>query len=135
MIDSTFPHFSWFLWVVGILFFFGAALPLFISPLRWGKWFGWQIPEHKDFCVYLGRCLGGVAIVFSLATFRAASKPDQHIETIEMMLSGAFLLLVVHVWGALRGTQPWQENLETLMYLAIVIYGGYLYVTLPGSAV
>lgn len=131
MIDPNHAATSWFIWIVGLAFFFGSALPLLFVPLRWGKAFGWKPAPDDPFVVYLGRCLGGAAVALSLAAFRAAPRPAAHRETVEILLVAAALLFLVHVWGALRRVQPWQENLETLMYLGIVAYGTYLYVKLP----
>lgn len=131
MIDSLHPAASWFLWIVGVAFFLGSAVPLLLTPLRWGRVFGWDTSRADGFTVYVGRCLGGVAVVLSLATFRAATAPAAHLETLEILLASATLLLLVHVWGALQGGQPWQENAETVMYLGIVVVGVYLYSQLP----
>lgn len=131
MIDAVHPAASWFLWIVGLAFLLGSALPLLFVPLRWGRLFGWDVSRADGFTVYLGRCLGGVAVALSLATFRAAPAPAAHLQTLEILLASAALLLLVHIWGALRGGQPWQENAETVMYLGIVVGGTYLYSQLP----
>lgn len=133
MIDDAYAATSWFLWVVGVAFLLGSALPLLFVPLRWGRAFGWRIREDDGFTVYLGRCLGAVAVVLSLAVFRAAPAPAEHLQTLEILLGGAAGLLLVHVWGALRRSQPWQENAEIAMYLIIVVLGGLLYSRLPGA--
>lgn len=131
MIHPDHPVISWFLWIVGLAFFFGSALPLLFVPLRWGRAFGWKPVEGDRFTVYLGRCLGGVAVALSLAAFRAAPDPAAHRETLQILLAAAALLMLVHIWGALRRVQPWQENLETVMYLLIVGFGVCLYFRLP----
>ncbi|QDU65387.1 hypothetical protein [Engelhardtia mirabilis] len=133
MIDPDHSTTSWFLWIVGVAFLLGSAVPLFLVPLKWGRAFGWRLPTEQAFTVYLGRCLGGVALVLSAATFRAAPDPESHLESLEILLGSAAALLLVHVWGALRREQPWQENVELLMYATIVGYGGYLYAGLPGA--
>lgn len=133
MIDPDQAAASWFLWIVGVAFLLGSAVPLFVCPLKWGRAFGWELPENRAFTVYVGRCLGGIALVLSAATFRAAPDPAAHLETLEILLGSAAALIVVHVWGALKGGLPWQENLELAMYALIVGYGGWLYADLPGA--
>lgn len=133
MIDPEFSAASWFLWIVGVAFLAGSALPLCFVPLTWGRLFGWSLPMDTAFTVYVGRCLGGCALVLSIATFRAAPDPDHHLQTLEILLGASMALLIVHVWGALRRVQPWQESLETAMYLGINVYGVYLYSGLPGA--
>ncbi|RAL20200.1 hypothetical protein DL240_18455 [Lujinxingia litoralis] len=128
-----YPGVSWFLWIVAVAFFLGSALPLLLVPLRWGRAFGWTLPAEDRFTVYLGRCLGGVAVVLSLATFRAATAPASYLGTLEILLGAATALLAVHIHGALSGGQPWQENAEIAMYAGIVIPGLWLYAQLPGA--
>lgn len=131
MIHPDHPATSWFIWIVGAAFFLGSALPLLFAPLRWGALFGWKPLAEDGFSVYLGRCLGGVATALSIAAFRAAPNPAAHLDTLEILLGAATLLLLVHAWGALRRVQPWQENLETLMYIGVVSAGIYIYIKLP----
>jgi hypothetical protein len=68
------------------------ALPIFLVPLKWARWFGWTIPQQTDLAVhFFGRCLG------------------------------AFILIVVHVWGALLRIQPISETLEIGMYSGLAL--------------
>jgi small-conductance mechanosensitive channel len=126
MISEDYPTVSWYLLIVGFAFLVGSALPLLIVPLKWGKAFGWSLPENDQFTVYLGRCLGAVATALSIAVFRAAPNPVEHKETLYILMGSAILLMLVHVYGAIRRVQPWQENLELVMYFFLVGYGLYL---------
>ncbi|MFO7567865.1 MAG: hypothetical protein R6X02_34815 [Enhygromyxa sp.] len=134
MIDPSFPAASWYLWIVGLAFLLGAALPLLFAPLWWAGKFGWEVSSAPPFAVYAGRCLGGVALVLSLATLRAAPAPADHRGALEILLGSAGLLLLVHLWGALRGQQPWQETAEIAMYVLVLAVGLYLFFQLPSPS-
>src|SRR3569623_856657 len=58
MIDPALPAASWFLWVAPILFAVVYALPIFLTPLGWARWFTWDTPPRDDLAVYFGRCAG-----------------------------------------------------------------------------
>jgi hypothetical protein len=32
------------------------ALPIFVAPLAWARWFRWRLPGETDLAVYFGRC-------------------------------------------------------------------------------
>lgn len=39
------------------------ALPLFLTPVRWGRVMRFGVPADTDLAVYFGRCLGAVILV------------------------------------------------------------------------
>jgi hypothetical protein len=119
---------SVFLSVVGVTFLFGAGLPLLVAPDRWGRWFGWEVAGGDPYRAYLGRCLGAVASVLCVLALLAAPEPAEHAEKLRVLLAALGALLAVHVVGALRGRQPWGENAEIGMYVALLLVGGWLYV-------
>jgi hypothetical protein len=116
VIDARAPFASWFLWCAGagMLVFF--AIPLLLFPLRWARWFGWKIPAETDLVVYFGRCVGGLAIALIYGAFRGAPAPGKSGVLFDVILAALALMVVVHVWGALRRAQPWTENAEIVLY-------------------
>src|SRR5689334_12308411 len=129
MIHSTHRLASWFLLIGSGFFLVVFALPLFLAPLRWARAMRWTLPAERDLAVYLGRCLGAVAIALTLAGLRAAPDPARHAALIELFAAAGALLTVVHVWGAIKRTQPWTETAEIGLYagvtaLAVVVRTG-----------
>ncbi len=112
---------SGFLWVGGCGFLLLFALPLLFAPLRWAKLFQWSLPENTDLTVYLGRCLGAVALVITFLALRAASNPAQHRYVFEIIGLVSGLMTLIHVWGAIRRVQPWTETVEIALYATMTI--------------
>lgn len=120
----------WFLVVAAAAFLFAYALPLFFVPLRWARVFRWTLPEDDALCVYLGRCLGGVAIALVVGCLVAAANPAHNSIILLTVAVACGLMTVVHVWGALTKRQPWPEHLEIPMYAVLALASGYFYVVL-----
>ncbi|MFP4281264.1 MAG: hypothetical protein ACLFR7_02275 [Opitutales bacterium] len=55
MISTAYPATSWFLWLGGLAFFLGAALPLLLVPMRSGQAFGWKPAAGDGFTPALKR--------------------------------------------------------------------------------
>jgi hypothetical protein len=105
------------------------ALPIFLVPLAWARWFGWRIPEHTDLAIYFGRCLGAFILIVELLMLRAALTGTGLVFTFQVLIAVAVLMIVVHIWGALLRIQPISETLEIGMYaglglLAVLFYPG-----------
>ena len=116
MVDPEHLFASVFLWGAGAAFLVVFALPLFLIPMRWARAFQWELPEHTDLAVYLGRCLGGVAIAIVVCCFRAAPEPAAHPVLFELLAVACGLLTAVHIRGAVEGRQPWTETAEIALY-------------------
>ncbi len=97
------------------------ALPIFLTPLRWGRVFMWRIPQETDLAVYFGRCLGAFVLVIEGLILRAGLTREGALFTCQVLLAVAFLMVVVHVWGALQKIQPITETLEIGMYSGMFI--------------
>jgi len=119
MIDPQHAFASWFLWIGGLAFVVVYGLPLLLAPLGWARLFRWRLPVERDLAVYLGRCLGGVAVAIVVAAFRAAPAPARHPVVLELIAVSCGLLTLVHVWGAVRRTQPWTETAEIALYAVV----------------
>ena len=97
------------------------ALPIFLVPLKWARWFGWTIPQQTDLTVYFGRCLGAFILIVELLMLRAAVSGTGLIFTFQVLLAVAAFMIVVHVWGALLRLQPISETLEIGMYSGLAL--------------
>jgi len=103
------------------------ALPIFLVPLTWARWFGWRIPQERDLAIYFGRCLGAFILIVEALMLRAGLSGEGLVFTFQVLLAVATLMVVVHVWGAIRRIQPISETLEIGMYsgmflLAVLFY-------------
>lgn len=97
------------------------ALPIFLMPLSWARVMQWQLPEHTDLAVYFGRCLGAFILIVEGLMLRAALTGEALATTFEVLAAVAGLMVVVHIYGALRRIQPWTETLETGFYAGMLV--------------
>ena len=120
LIDPHHPLASWFLLASGLSFLGAYALPLLLCPLRWGRWLRWTLPAGStDLTVYLGRCVGGLALAVIVATLRAVSDPAAHRDVFDLIGCIGAIMVGIHVYGALRRVQPWTETAEIGLYACL----------------
>jgi hypothetical protein len=94
-----------------VLFAVAYALPLAIAPLAWARRLGWSVRPDL-LTVYLGRCLGCVMLAICVAAVRVAREPASRAVLLELLVVAFGAMIVVHLIGWLRGTQPRLETLE-----------------------
>ena len=121
MIGTWSGHAQSFLLVATVLSALGLSLPIFLMPLAWARRFGWTIPEHTDLAVYFGRSLGALAVTINLLTLRAALTGEALVPAFEVTLVVSLLMVVVHVYGAVRRVQPVSETIEIGFWAAIAL--------------
>jgi hypothetical protein len=107
---------SAFLVAVAAVFVPIFALPLFIDPIWWGERFGWDTGGTHDLTVYLGRCLGAVALAIAVVALRGSRDPASVRWLFDLLALAGGLLAIVHLRGAIEADQPLIEDLEVLMY-------------------
>ena len=121
MIGVWSGHAQGFLVVATVLSALGLSLPIFLAPLAWARRFGWTIPDHTELAVYFGRSLGALAVTINLLTLRAALTGAALVTAFEVTLVVSVLMVVVHVYGALRRVQPVSETIEIGFWAAIAL--------------
>jgi hypothetical protein len=114
-------HAATYLVALVVLTTVAFALPLFLTPLRWGRLMRFAIPNDTDLAVYFGRCLGAVILVIDAIALRAAVTGTGLAVTFDLLVGASALMVVVHVWGALRGIQPWTETAEIGFWLLLFV--------------
>jgi hypothetical protein len=97
------------------------ALPIFLVPLTWARLMGWRIPTHTDLAVYFGRCLGAFILILEAMMLRAALTGEAIHTVFELLAATALMMVVVHVYGALRRIQPLSETLEIGFYVGLLL--------------
>ncbi|SFO81987.1 hypothetical protein [Pseudomonas borbori] len=97
------------------------ALPIFLVPLAWARLMGWRIPTHTDLAVYFGRCLGAFILILEAMMLRAALTGEAIHTVFELLAATALMMIVVHVYGALRRIQPLSETLEIGFYAGLLL--------------
>ncbi|RKH39742.1 hypothetical protein D7X55_25960 [Corallococcus sp. AB049A] len=126
-INPDYPLASWFLAVSTSVFLVVYALPLTFIPLRWARWFGWELPTgNNDLTVYFARCLGGLALSVIIAVVQFIPDPKSHLVIFELIGLIGGIMTAVHIWGWVRKQQPWLETAEIPLYGAMCLGALYL---------
>lgn len=97
------------------------ALPIFLVPLTWARLMAWQIPQQTDLAVYFGRCLGAFILILEALMLRAALTGEAIHTAFELLAATATMMIVVHVYGALKRIQPLSETLEIGFYVLLLM--------------
>jgi hypothetical protein len=112
---------SQFLFVIGISTLLIFGIPMALWPIQWAKTLRWQIPEHIDLAVYYGRCLGCVAFIVGVFGIISAMNPIVQPFYFQFLLSCWILMVVVHIYGAIKNIQPITETYEIGFWFALVL--------------
>jgi len=97
------------------------AVPLFVDPYRWSRWFGWKEEPETDVGLYFGRCLGAIATAARIQAARASTDPARDRAFFEFVESVGWLLAIVHLRGWIEQRQPPIEHAETFGYSAFAL--------------
>jgi len=108
-----------YLIVAGVAMLASFGLPLMLVPVRWARVFRWEVPHPRNLVIFLGRSLGVFISIMAIFAFKVVQTPVAKPFLFELMLwifGGMFLL---HVYGAIRKTQPLTETLEILLWVVL----------------
>ena len=118
---------SIFMVVTATFFLLLFGLPIFISPMRWARRIGWEIPDDTDLANYLGRSLGALALPLIILMYIGARDPWEYRVVFDLAILSGIFLLAVHVYGFMKKSQPLFEHLEIIMYTAFLLLTWYFY--------
>ena len=107
--------------LIGFGFLFVYAVPLLVAPFAWARRFGWLIPQERHLALYFGRCVGGLALVITVLSLRAALAPNEHVEVVDLLIGTGAVMTAVHAVGALQRVQPTAETVEVVLYAVLTI--------------
>lgn len=105
----------------------GFAGPIFLVPLAWARAMLWRIPADTDLAVYFGRCLGAFILIVELLMLRAVTTGAGLADTFNVLFAVYGLMLVVHVYGAIRRIQPITETLEIGFWALLLVLNTLFY--------
>ncbi|ENO87224.1 hypothetical protein [Thauera linaloolentis] len=111
--------------MIGTTVFF--ALPIFISPLRWARLMQWRIPDHEHLAIYFGRCLGAFILVVEATMLRSVSTGTSFSYAFDVLFLVFAMMLVVHIYGAVKRIQPITETLEIGFWLLLLVLNTLFY--------
>ena len=121
MIGIWSAHAQTFMLVFAALATVVFVIPMIFAPLLWARVLQWNIPEDTDLAVYSLRSLGSLGLAVLLVTFKAATTGEGLLFVYELFIPFFALMVVVHIYGAVKKIQPITETLEIGFWLVMLI--------------
>ena len=121
MIGIWSAHAQTFLLVFAILAMVAFVIPMIFAPMVWARMLLWNIPEDTDLAVYSLRSLGSLGLAVLLITFRAAISGEGLLLIYELFIPFFALMVLVHLYGAVKKIQPITETLEIGFWLVLLV--------------
>jgi hypothetical protein len=106
-----------FLVVAGVAMLTAYGLPLLLVPMSWARVFHWELPQPQNLTIMLGRSLGVLITILAIFAFKAAQTPEAKPFYFDLMLWTFGGMILIHIYGAMRKTQPLLETLEIILWL------------------
>jgi len=110
-----------YLVIVGVatLVFFG--LPVIVAPMSWARALRWELPQQRDLTNIFGRSLGIVISIIAIFAFRVTQIPAAKPFFFDLMLWTFVGMLLLHIYGAIRKTQPVTETIEIGLWVILTL--------------
>jgi hypothetical protein len=121
MIGIWSAHAQTFMLVFAILALFAFVIPMIFAPMFWARMLLWNIPQDTDLAVYSLRSLGSLGLAALLVTLRAAITGEGIVFVYQLFIPFFVLMVLVHLYGAIRKIQPITETLEIGFWLLLLI--------------
>ena len=108
-----------YLIVAGVAMLAAFGLPLMLVPLKWARVFRWDVSRPGDLVIFLGRSLGVFLSVMGMYAFKVSQTPTAMPFYFELMLWIFVGMILLHVYGAIRKTQPITETIEIGLWVIL----------------
>ena len=95
------------------------GIPLLVVPLRWAHAFRWEVSQPEHLVVFLGRSLGIFISLLAVFAFKVAGSPAVKPFFFDLMLWLFVSMIALHIYGAVRKTQPITETIEIFLWVAL----------------
>jgi len=112
---------SAYLIVAGIAMLAAFGLPLLLAPLAWARIMRWEIPPPGQLVVFLGRSLGLFICVIAAYALRVVGEPSAQPFFFELMLWLFVGMIGLHIYGAIKRTQPITETIEIGLWVMLLL--------------
>lgn len=110
-----------YLYVAGAAMLVAFGIPLLFVPLRWARAFRWEAPQPKNLAEFLGRSLGIFIALLAVFAFKAAASPAAKPFFFDLMLWVLAAMAALHIYGAIRKTQPITETVEIVLWVVMFL--------------
>jgi hypothetical protein len=110
-----------YLMVAGVAMLAAFGLPLMLVPMGWARVFRWDVSQPGNLVIFLGRSLGVFLSVLAIYAFKVSQTPSAMPFYYELMLWLFGGMILLHVYGAIRKTQPVTETLEIGLWILLTL--------------
>ncbi len=110
-----------YLYVAAAAMLLSFGLPLMITPLGWARACRGPVPQPTELVEFLGRSMGIVISLMAVFAIQATRVPAAKPFFFDLMLGTFAAMLVLHIQGAIRKTQPITETAEIGVWVVLFI--------------
>lgn len=110
-----------YLIVAGVAMLAGFGLPLMLVPMKWARVFRWDVSQPGNLVIFMGRSLGVFISVIGMYAFIVSQTPAAMPFYFELMLWIFVGMIFLHVYGAIRKTQPITETIEIGLWVILTL--------------
>ncbi len=110
-----------FLIVAGVAMLISFGIPLMLAPVGWARLFRWEIPQPRNLVIFLGRSMGVFITIIAIFSIKVSQIPAVKPFFFDLMLWIFGGMIILHVFGAIRKSQPITETLEILLWIALSV--------------
>lgn len=110
-----------YLVAAGVAMLAAFGFPLIFVPMRWARLFRWDVSQPGNLVIFLARSLGVFITVIALYAFKVARTPSAMPFFFELMLWTFAGMLLLHIYGAIRKTQPVTETIEIGLWIILCL--------------
>jgi hypothetical protein len=110
-----------YLYIAGVSMLITFGIPLLVVPLRWARAFRWEVPQPENLVAFLGRSMGILISLLAVFAFKVTYTPAAKPFFFDLMLWLFVSMFALHVYGAIRKTQPITETVEILLWVVLFL--------------
>jgi hypothetical protein len=110
-----------YLYVAGAAMLATFGIPLLVVPIRWARAFRWEVSQPEHLVVFLGRSLGIFISLIAVFAFKVAGSPAVKPFFFDLMLWLFVSMIALHIYGAVRKTQPITETIEIFLWVVLFL--------------
>jgi hypothetical protein len=110
-----------FLIVAGVAMLAAFGLPLMLVPMSWAEVFRWELPQPQSLTKFFGRSLGVFITIMAIFAFKVTQTPIAKPFFFDLMLWIFGGMILLHVYGAVRKSQPVIETVEIGLWVFLSV--------------
>lgn len=110
-----------YLLVAGVSMLLVFGIPLIFVPVRWAKVLRWDVSQVGDLTLFLARSMGVMITILALYAFKVSQTPAAMPFYFQLMLWTFGGMIILHIYGAIRKTQPITETLEIALWIMLTV--------------